>query len=232
MKTQSTFPDFMTSFKRYQHGLILALLAVLLSFTATDAEAQGNGGMLFPSLFGEEMQLSDAQKREIAEIRVAAMMERREQRSEMRGNRENQGQRGQMQRGNRQNGGQMMAGRNAFQSEILAVLTPEQRSRLEEMQNTRQAEREEMQQYMIQARAGYMAEELDFNEAQTQELEDIMMNHHGEMKAAREQGRPSEAVREAHREALHTKIEEAFGSQVYQRWAELFQPGRPRGNRR
>jgi crotonobetainyl-CoA:carnitine CoA-transferase CaiB-like acyl-CoA transferase len=83
---------------------------------------------------------------------------------------------------------------------------------------------------MIQARAGFMAEELDFNEAQAQQLEDIMMAHHGEMKAAREQGRPSEATRQGHREALHRKIEAAFGSEVYQRWDELFQPGSPRNN--
>lgn len=236
MKTQPTSSHITARIRQFRHLLFIGLLAGLFSLTGTEAEAQRSGGMLLPSLYGEEMGLSDAQKREIAEIRITTMMQQRQQRANMqgnRGNRGNQGQRGmqgnnRMQRNNQQ--GSMMYGRNAIQSEILAVLTPEQRERLEEMQNTRQAQREDMQRYMIQARAGYMAEELDFNEAQAQELEDIMMAHHGEMRSARQQGRPSETTRQGHQQALHRKIEAAFGNEIYQRWAELFQPGNPRNN--
>lgn len=234
MKTQSTSSRFMAHTRQI---LFIGLLAGIFSLTGTEAEAQRNGGMLLPSLYGEEMGLSDAQKREIAEIRITTMMQQRQQRANMQGNRNNRGNQGQrgmqnnsrMQRNNQQGG--MMAGRNAIQSEILAVLTPEQRNRLDGLQQTRQAQRDDMQRYMIQARAGFMAEELGFNTAQAQELEDIMMAHHGEMQTARQQGRPSEATRQGHQQALHRKIEAAFGNEVYQRWAELFQPGSPRNNR-
>ena len=184
-----------------------------------------------PELFGEEMQLSEAQKQEIAELRVAAMMERRQQRSEMRGNRSRGGQQGRMQRGDRQQQAQgYRMGRNGLPDEIMDVLTPAQQERFAEMQQEREAQRETMRTYMVQARVQRIATDLSLDEVTTQELEKLVMAHHSEMRAARQQG-PSEAARENHRRALLNKIEADFGAEVSERWAEKFQPGSPRSGR-
>ncbi|MCH8558397.1 MAG: hypothetical protein LAT84_11255 [Balneolia bacterium] len=200
--------------------------------------AQGQGLGLMHDLaiiYSGDLNLSEAQKQEIARIRAENRVEARQARSEV------QRQRGQAQRGERPQAfrQQRMENRISMYDQINEVLTLEQREQLASIREERMANREDMQQHMSAAYVEIVSEDVGLDEEKTQRLTEIVREHRAEMSEVRSERRattPQEradmtAVREAHQMQLMGKVREVLTEEEFELWSAQWQelmPGQQR----
>ncbi|PWN06341.1 hypothetical protein DDZ15_11005 [Rhodohalobacter mucosus] len=219
-------------------GLGIATVLILGTGLFATAAAQGQrGGGQFILTYGEELELTDAQKMQIMELRLDRRAEMQERRRDNRGRAAQQGQRNRPDRPQmRQN---MMENRMELRSELLDILNDEQEARLKDILVAEVDERVEL----VRLRHEVMVEKAGIEGEKARSVLEVMNAQHAIMAGLQKErilsGEPftsdeMEDIRERRQEtreriknlltaAEYEKLQEQMRSNMPQRPAERMQ---------
>jgi uncharacterized protein YdcH (DUF465 family) len=202
------------------------------------AQAQGDPGLMheLAIVYGNQLELSEEQKREIAQIRAENRMQMRE----MRATGERQRDRTAMQQARAEQ-------RNEVRERIHSVLTEGQRARLKELRAERMQTRDEMQQYMAEAYVQVVNDEAGLDDEKSERVTSIVKEHRSQMAETRAASREGDARNRAasvaalqeSRAEMMAEIREVLTEEEFSLWSEQWsqlmpgtRPDRPRDGRR
>lgn len=200
-------------------SLLLPLLAEQLQAQNRDQAVMGKETMFeLAILYGNEIGLSEAQKREIAQIRAEHRIQMREMRSELR-----------QQRGERSRRPQVRADlRNQMHEQIRGVLSEQQRQQLDRMRADRLENREEMQQLMSETYVEIVAEDIGLDQEKTAEIKAIVTGYRTGMRETRTERRTDmqqrngerEEMRREHQAELMSRIRGVLTEEEFELWEQ------------
>ncbi len=202
----------------------LILITGLFAFAPAEAQqradiSQRGHSLQLWMLYTDQLDLSEAQKTEVANLMASYRQEMR-------------GKRGDRRAGDPELRQRRMAYSVALMDEVITILTPEQVKQVEKLAEAQTQGREEMREKVFQARVMSVTDTIGLSDEKSEKVMEIMKAQHAEMggmRAGDQRGDMSRDDRQAfmeHHRETQEKLRAVLSEEEFTEWQEHWMPGR------